>query len=307
MAVAVTGSTTISSSRNPLVRHAIRLRDNRFRQKQRAVIVDGIREIERAIRGGLQLQTLFVDETSGVGLAAESPEQREMAHRQQKLMAHAGDALVILTGELMAQVAYGGNLREAVAVFHQPDNRTLAGLELSGLGTAGGAVGPTTPPLVMVMVGIEKPGNAGAIFRSADAVGATAVVLCDASCDLFNPNLIRSSLGTVFTMPSAEATEAETIAWLRRSGLTPVAAIVGAKRTMWEVDYRGPTAIVVGSEAEGLGPMWRQNENACGENAGDLVAVSIPMLGVADSLNVSVTAAAFLFEARRQRLSLVGR
>jgi len=289
MAVGVTSSTTISSSRNPLVRHAIRLRDNRFRQKQRAVIVDGIREIERALVGGLRLQTLFVGQSSGQLLPETSSEQRLTLERQQSLARRAGDAAVTLTDDLMAQVAYGGNPREAVAIFHQPAERTLAKLVLGD------------QSLVMVMVGIEKPGNAGAIFRSADAVGVDAVVLCEASCDLFNPNLIRSSLGTVFTVPCADATQADTIAWLGERGLTSYAGIVGAQRTMWEVDYRGPTAIVVGSEACGLGPLWRENGGLNGKSRGKLVAVSIPMLGVADSLNVSVTAAALLFEARRQR------
>jgi len=103
-------------------------------------------------------------------------------------------------------------------------------------------------------------------------------------------------LGTVFTVPCAEATQAETIAWLRQCNLRCFAAIVGAQRTMWEVDYCGPTAIVVGSEAQGLGRLWSDWPDG-------LVAVSIPMLGAADSLNVSVTAAALLFEARRQRMN----
>lgn len=295
MAVGVTSSTTISSARNPLVRQAIRLRDNRFRQKRRAVIVDGVREIERAIDGGLQLQTLFIGQVGDQTPAESSPGQQvaiqESLARQQRLVLRAKDTVVTLTPDLMAQVAYGGNPREAVAIFGQPDDRTLGRLVL----------GPQS--LVIVMVGIEKPGNAGAIFRSADAVGADAVVLCDASCDLFNPNLIRASLGTVFTVPCAEASEAETIAWLRGGGLTSYAAIVGARRTMWEVDYRGPSAIVVGSEAQGLGPLWREDAEIVGQSAGPVVAVSIPMLGAADSLNVSVTAAALLFEARRQRLS----
>jgi TrmH family RNA methyltransferase len=289
MAVGVTSSTTISSGRNPLVRHAVRLRDNRFRQKQREVIVDGFREIERAIDGGLRLKTLFVGRAGDQAALGPAIEQPVAVEGQQSLIKKAKDAVVTLTPELMAQVAYGGNPREAVAVFEQPDDRTLGRLKL----------GPQ--PLVIVMVGIEKPGNAGAIFRSADAVGADAVVLCEASCDLFNPNLIRASLGTVFTVPCAEASEAETIAWLRQGGLTSYAAIVGAKRTMWEVDYRGPSAIVVGSEAQGLGPLWREKTDLAGHWAGEMVAVSIPMLGAADSLNVSVTTAALLFEARRQR------
>lgn len=291
MAVGVTFSTTISSARNPQVRQAIRLRDNRFRQKQRAVIVDGVREIERAIDSGLKLQTLFVGQTGDQAVGEPSVDQRMAMERQRVLIRKAKGVVVTLTSDLMAQVAYGGNPREAVAIFEQPDDAVLGDLVLGA------------QPLVIVMVGIEKPGNAGAIFRSADAVGADAVVLCDASCDLFNPNLIRGSLGTVFTVPCAEASSAETIAWLRERGLTSYAAIVGARRTMWEVDYRGPSAIVVGSEALGLGPQWRENSDVSGPATGGLVAVSIPMLGAADSLNVSVTAAALLFEARRQRFN----
>jgi TrmH family RNA methyltransferase len=289
MAVAVTSSAIISSSRNPLVRYAIRLRDNRFRQKERAVIVDGVREIERAIVGGLRLRTLLLGQSHPTSASPESAQQRSELERQQALIRRSAEAVVTLTNDVMAQVAYGGNLREAVAVFDQPDDRSLDKLVL----------GPD--PLVVVMVGIEKPGNAGAIFRSADAVGADAVVLCQTKCDLFNPNLIRGSLGTVFTVPCAEATEQETLAWLGRCRLTAYAAIVGAGRTMWQVDYRGPSAIIVGSEAEGLGPLWRENSGFLRELGAPMVAVSIPMLGVADSLNVSVSAAAFMFEARRQR------
>lgn len=299
MAVAVTSSAIISSSRNPLVRYAIRLRDNRFRQKERAVIVDGAREIERAIVGGLRLRTLLVSESEEAGagpgdlaiagIGVSPAPQRGEWERRQGFIRRSAETVVTLTNDLMAQVAYGGNLREAVAIFDQPDDRTLDKLVLG------------SDPLVVVMVGIEKPGNAGAIFRSADAVGADAVVLCQAKCDLFNPNLIRGSLGTIFTVPCAEATEQETITWLGRSRLTAYAAIVGAGRTMWQVDYRGPSAIIVGSEAEGLGPLWRETSDSFCESETSLVAVSIPMLGVADSLNVSVSAAAFLFEARRQR------
>ena len=210
----------------------------------------------------------------------------------ERLVARSGDSAVLVTPELLSQIAYGGNPREAVAVFDRPEGQTIDRLVLK------------ENPLVIVMVGIEKPGNAGAIFRSADAVGADAVVLCGGGCDLFNPNLIRASLGTVFTMPCVESDEAQTISWVRRGGFSCMAAIVGAKQTFWEVDYCGPTAIVVGSEAQGLGPLWRDwdaDSASPAQTRGRLAAVSIPMLGVADSLNVSVSAAALLFEARRQR------
>jgi len=280
------------------------LRDNRYRQRERLVIVDGYREIERALAAGMQLQTLFVAETdmqlsSSAEAFEKHDDQRDDIFRSVRLIHQAGGAVIAVTEDLLSQIAYGGNPRQAVAIFRQPENRTFAALRLS------------LNPLVLVMVGIEKPGNAGAIFRSADAMGADAVILCDTKCDLFNPNLIRGSLGTVFSMPCVEATESETIAWLRQSGLNCMAAIVGARESMWQVDYRGPTAIIVGSEDQGLGPAWAQSHGPLSEmdEAGrpalaNWVAVSIPMLGIADSLNVSVTAAALLFEARRQRQSV---
>jgi RNA methyltransferase, TrmH family len=294
-AVAVPPFTTISSPRNPLIRHALRLRDNRFRQRDGAVIVDGTREIGRALASGLKLRSLFI-------AASEAVETAQYEHC-------AEASLVLVAPDVLAQIAYGNNPRGAVAVFDRPQDRTLEHLSLPA------------DPLVVVMVGIEKPGNAGAIFRSADAVGADAVILCQAKCDLFNPNLIRSSLATVFTVPSAEASQAETLRWLGQQKFQCLAAIVGASQTIWDADYRGATAIVLGSEAEGLDAAWRrtpQDDKAeCGETdkdarkrdpSGDaavnLTAVSIPMLGTADSLNVSVTAAALLFEASRQRSGL---
>lgn len=285
VAVPVPSSTTISSSRNPLIRRVIRLRDNRFRQREAAVLVDGVREIERALAAGLTLRSLFV---------AEPPSEHA------PLLAAAGAAVTWVTPEILRQIAYGDNPRGAVAVFAAPPPRTLQTLQLPA------------DPLVVILVGIEKPGNAGAVFRSADAVGADAVILCQCDCDLFNPNLIRSSLGTVFSLPSATAGQDETIRWLGEQRIRAFAAIVGATRTFWEADYRGATALVLGSEAQGLGEAWRPAQHAsspaadngvpAASAAGELTAVSIPMLGIADSLNVSVTAAALLFEARRQRL-----
>ncbi len=242
------------------------------------MLVDGKREIELAFTGGLKLRSLVLSE----------PQTEENA----PMVASAGSLVISVTPNVLSQIAYGNNPRAAVAVFDRPDDRTLQTLALPA------------NPLVVVMVGIEKPGNAGAIFRSADAVGADAVILCQAGCDLFNPNLIRSSLGTVFTMAAAEACQAETIRWLAEQKLRCLAAIVGAHQSFWEADCRGPTAIVLGSEAQGLGSEWIPAP--CDSHAqplSHLTAVSIPMLGTADSLNVSVTAAALLFEARRQRRS----
>jgi TrmH family RNA methyltransferase len=289
---------SISSPQNPLIRQVVKLRDNRHRQRAGVVLVDGSREITRAIQGGLRLQSLLTTCSEGNRQRHLTGDQDELLER---LIADAGNLAVTVTDELMSKIAYGGNPRGAVAVFDRPQPPRLEELRLP------------ENPLVLILVGIEKPGNAGAIFRSADAVGADAVVLCETGCDLFNPNLIRGSLGTVFTTPTAETSEPETIAWIRDLGLTCVNTVVDAPRSFWDADYRGPTAIVVGSEASGLGTRWGAlpTESVSAESShwsrgSRSVAVSIPMRGVADSLNVSVAAAVLLFEAGRQRRPVEG-
>jgi TrmH family RNA methyltransferase len=145
---------------------------------------------------------------------------------------------------------------------------------------------------VAVLEGVEKPGNVGAILRSADAAGADAVVVADGGTDLYNPNTIRASLGTVFGANVCEATSSEVIDWLRSRQLTILAARPDADRLYTETDMRGGVAIVLGSEAGGLSPLW---------NSAGVTAVRLPMHGLADSLNVSTVAAVLFYEAVRQR------
>ena len=151
---------------------------------------------------------------------------------------------------------------------------------------------PPEHPLLVVLEGVEKPGNLGAILRTADGAGVDAVIAADPLTDAFNPSAIRASLGTIFSLPVVTATSAETLGWLGRRGIRPVAAIVEAAIPYTDADLRGPIAIVLGSEAGGLSEAWRQ---------ADVTAVSIPMAGIGDSLNVSVAGAVLLFEAVRQR------
>ena len=278
----------ITSSHNPLIREVLRLRDNRQRQRSGSVLVDGNREVARAISGGLKLRSLLISDPPSV-----SDLERGLtdAEATSALVAHAGAAAVQVTPELMRKIAYGENPRGSIAVFDRPDNPPLGKLPLPD------------NPLVVVLVGVEKPGNIGAIIRSADAVAADAVVFCDTPCDRFNPNLIRSSLGTIFTLPSAEATQAETIAWLKNRGINPFCTFVGAPCSLWEADYRGPIAIVLGPESTCLGEIWNPQPDRSSISHGIRggTAIGIPMRGTADSLNVSVAAAVILFEAARQR------
>ena len=177
------------------------------------------------------------------------------------------------------KVAFGDRADGVVAVA-RPPSVDIARLELPA------------DPLVVVLEAVEKPGNLGAIARTADGAGADALIVADPRCDLFNPNAIRASLGTLFALPLARATAAETRAWLLERGIRVVAARVDGAVPLAEADLRGPLAIVLGSEAAGLSETW---------TGGPIEAVRLPMLGVADSLNVSAAAAVLLYEARRQR------
>jgi RNA methyltransferase, TrmH family len=149
-------------------------------------------------------------------------------------------------------------------------------------------------PLLVVAEAIEKPGNLGTILRSADAAGVAALVVCDRCTDVNNPNVVRASIGTLFTVPVAEAGSAETLAWLRANGAQILAATPHAEREYTDVDLRGPTAIVVGTEQYGLSDAWMREAD---------LRVRIPMLGQADSLNVAAATTILLYEAVRQRRS----
>ena len=147
-------------------------------------------------------------------------------------------------------------------------------------------------PLVIVLESVEKPGNLGAVLRSADAAGADAVIICDPLTDLYNPNLIRSSIGAIFTRQVVAATSEETIAWLKAHGISILTAQLQDSSLYYDTPMTGPTAIVMGTESTGLTDIWRKAADR---------HILIPMLGALDSLNVSVSAAILLYEAVRQR------
>ena len=149
-------------------------------------------------------------------------------------------------------------------------------------------------PLVVVLEAVEKPGNLGAVLRSADASGVDAVIVCDPLTDMYNPNLIRSSIGAIFTVPTATASSEDTIKWLKANKIKIYTAQLQDSEWYYDIDMKGSTAIVMGTEATGLTDAWRKAADA---------HIKIPMLGKLDSLNVSVSAAILMFEAVRQRNS----
>ena len=259
----------ITSLRNPRVKEAVRLRDARQRLRRGRFLIDGMRELGRSLDSGVRVVEAFTCEPLCTGDAAPVLAR----------LAECGAEVLSVSKRVLEKVAFGSRTEGIVAVAVTPE-ASLAKLALPA------------NPLVAVLEGVEKPGNVGAVLRSADAAGLDAVVVADAATDLYNPNAIRASLGTIFTMPVAEATSSETLAWIREQKLTIYAARVDGSRPYADVDFRVPTAIVLGSEAHGLSAAWHDP---------DVVPIRLPMLGAADSLNVSATAAVLFYEALLQR------
>jgi TrmH family RNA methyltransferase len=260
----------LTSTVNPRVKAAIALRDRRERDSTGLTLVDGAREVRRALDAGAAVVEAFICEPMLAG-----PDARAALDR----LSAAGSTVHSVSEAVFGRLAFGERAEGVVAVVRIPS------LALSELDVPG-------DPLVVVIEGVEKPGNIGAVLRSADGAGADAVIVADARTDPFNPNAIRASAGTVFSVALVTSSTASTLAWLRERGLRIVAARVDAERLHSDVDLTGPLAIALGAEAEGLSAAWTEP---------GIEAVRLPMLGVADSLNVSVSAAVLLYEARRQR------
>jgi len=270
MSAMISPTPRITSVANPRVRAAVGLRDRRTREAAGLTIVDGAREVRRALDAGVMVVDAFVCESELAG-----PDARTALDRLVGLDAPR----VSVSEAVFSKLAFGGRTEGLVLVVRTPGN-ALADL----------AVGPD--PLLLVVEGLEKPGNIGAVLRTADGAGVDAVIASSPETDLYNPNAIRASAGTIFGQALASAPTAQVLAWLRDHGVRIVTARVDGERRYTDVDLTGPLAIVLGAEADGLTSAW----------AGpDVSAVRIPMAGIADSLNVSISAAILAYEARRQR------
>jgi TrmH family RNA methyltransferase len=260
---------SITSRHNPRYRAALALREGAGRRDQGRLLVDGDREIARALDAGVRVVEAWV---AGEHLTEEGA--RVLVLR----LTQAGADVVETTSDLLGRLAYGE--RDGIVAVVETPATDLGRLVLP------------EAPLLIVVEGVEKPGNLGALLRSADGAGVDGVVVVDPVSDVWNPNAIRASLGTVLSLPLAVCTAPEALEWLRESGVRIVAARVDAPVDYDTVDMTGPVAIAVGAETTGLSDAW---------SAPAVTAVRIPMLGVADSLNVSASAAVLLYEARRQR------
>jgi TrmH family RNA methyltransferase len=259
----------ITSGTNPRIKATAALRQRAERDRRGLTVVDGARELGRVVEGGAAVEEAFVcPEMVGDDTA-----------KLVGLLRDRGVPTIEVSRAVLGRLAFGERADGIVAVVRMPP------VDIDRL-----TVGPDA--LMVVLEGIEKPGNLGAVLRTADGAGADAVVVADPRTDPWNPNVIRASLGTNFSVPVAVATSTRTRAWLADRAVAMVAARVDAPLPYTESDLRGPTALILGSETAGLSEAW----------AGPgVTAVRVPMRGAADSLNVSVTAAILLYEARRQR------
>jgi TrmH family RNA methyltransferase len=277
---------TITSAANPRVREAARLRDADARRETGLTLIDGRRELARATRAGVAIDEVFVDADSAAALLQEdsaasrdNPDEPCLAG-----LAARGTRITGLSRKAFERIAFGSRNEGVVAVA-----RYRAG------SLADFAVTNDRP--VLVIEGVEKPGNLGAILRTADAAGLAGVVVCDGRTDAANPAVIRASLGTVFTVPLAAASAHDTIAWCGAHSRRVIAAMPNGKILWHEARLAGRTAILLGSEAHGISGAWQQAASA---GTIHLETVRLTMAGAADSLNVSATTAVLAYEAVRQ-------
>lgn len=252
----------ITSKTNPKIKNIVKLQKASERKEQHLIIIEGRREIERAQACGFFIEQLFVC--------------RELLRTPLDIQAPVIEEVSL---EVFDKIAYREG-SDGLLVLAKPKFKDLKDFK------------PGNNPLIIVLETVEKPGNLGAVLRTADAAGVDAVIVADHATDLFNPNTIRASIGCIFSVPVYACTTEECIHWLRSNGIKIFCTYLKASIDYLEADFSGPTALVMGTEATGISEAWVK---AADQN------IIIPMKGIADSLNVSVTTAIVTFEAVRQR------
>ncbi len=261
--------TIITSVQNARIKHVVALQQkSSLRREEGLFVVEGQREIEHCIACGYEIVEMF--------------------SRSEEQSSHHTPHTTVVTPQVYEKMAYRGSTEGIIAVAKVKDH------SLSSLLTPHSSLLETQNPLIVVLESVEKPGNLGAILRTAEAAGVNAVIVCDPLTDLYNPNLIRASIGGVFSVPVAVCDSKACIAFLKERGIRILTAQLQDSYEYYDYNMRRATAIVMGTESTGLTDQWRE--------AAD-VHIRIPMLGRLDSLNVSVSAAILMYEAVRQRNS----
>lgn len=262
----------ISSSQNPLAKRVLHLQKSRGRKEEMFFLIEGYKELCLALDSALSIETLLF-------CPAFFPDKENDVKKLLERLAKTGTKLVPCKESLFPKLSYrdrpDGLLGIAQSRFFSLDDLSVS-----------------SEAFYLIAEGLEKPGNLGAILRSADAAGVTGVIVADECVDIYNPNVIRSSVGALFSIPVVSAKNAEILTWLKKNQITVVSATPEATKVFTDCDLKGKCAFVVGSEHEGLTSFWKKNAD---------LLVKIPMVGSVDSLNVAITATLLLFEAQRQR------
>ncbi len=256
----------ITSTQNPKVKSLLALEKPRERRKQQLFVIEGKREIGLAIEAGYKIGNLF--------FCDEIVTEKELAE-----LPLADRLLIPVSKDVFDKIAVRESTGGILAVAEQKTHR-LAEIKLR------------KNPLILILEGVEKPGNLGAVLRTADAAAVDAVIICDPQTDFYNPNVIRSSVGCVFTNQVAAATSEETIDWLHNNHVSIFCTYLKSSKAYHQTDFTQSSAIVMGTEATGLSDIWVKNATS---------NIIIPMRGKIDSMNVSNAAAVVVFEAMRQR------
>lgn len=260
----------ITSLQNPKIKHLLQLQQkSSVRREEGLFVVEGRREFMHCMEHGMEVESIFY--------LSEEDEEFIASHSQDA----SADAPILykVSAKVYEKIAYRGSTEGIMAVV-KAKPMTLDGLHMK------------ENPVIVVLESVEKPGNLGAILRSADAAGVDAVIVCDPLTDLYNPNLIRSSIGAIFTVPCVACTSEECITFLKERKIQILTAQLQDSNLYYDQDMQKGTAIVMGTESTGLTDIWRKAADA---------HIRIPMLGSLDSLNVSVSAAILMYEAVRQR------
>ncbi len=263
----------ITSTQNPKIRALLKLQKRKERDETSLFLIEGYRELSRALIGGVLLKqlffcpSLFLGENEGALIEEARARGAEVIE-----VAHAPFEKISYRDRPDGLIGVGVMMRSTLEHIVFKDARR---------------------PFLLIAEAIEKPGNLGSILRSSDAAGVDGVLVCDRCTDIYNPNVVRSSVGTLFTQPVVELTSEEALQFLRAHGIQVVAATPAAELEFTKVDLRGSVALAVGTEQLGLSQKWL--------DAADLL-VRIPMMGIADSLNVSAATTLLLYEVQRQRV-----
>lgn len=260
----------LTSLQNPRVKYTVRLRNRRFREKEKKTLLEGYRELSRASKFGMNIEEVFYAPSLFLG-ENEFPLLERLE----------GDGVTVfeVTEPLLRKMAYRDRPEGLIAIA-QVREHTLEKMPLVENG------------LYLIAESIEKPGNLGSILRSADAVGVDGLIICNKCTDIYNPNVVRASTGALFTVPVAEGTSEEIIQWVKDNNILTLAATPHTDYIYTEIDMKQTLAIVVGTEQYGLTELWMNDAD---------YQVKIPMLGKIDSLNVATATTILLYEAARQR------